>query len=144
MRELPVILDVNPDSVAIDQERDFLEKIGHPILACRGPDADQVGCPILRGERCALLEQADGVIFQLDLDDPRHRRLLVKYIEYFDQLEVPVRVVVTPEQKQRYAKLLRLVEVWTPPVNVGKLDGFSSEVDYGWEQAPKPRPASGG
>lgn len=141
--ESPAILDVNPDGRALAREEDFLLKLGLPVQSCCGPDREG-GCPLLRGESCPKIEGADGVIFQLDLDQPRHRRLLAKYVRYFDDQEVPIRVVVTPDQKVRWAKLLRLVEVWSPPVGVSKLDGFAAEVEYGWERVPKEgRKASG-
>lgn len=142
MEKTPVILIDNPDQKSMEREADFYRKLGHPVELCIGP-GKELGCPLIRGEQCALVENADGVIFQLDLDVAENRRVLSKYITYFDELGVPIRVVVTPEQKLRWAKLLSLVEVWTTPVTVGKLDGFSSEVEYGWEQTTKPRPSSG-
>jgi hypothetical protein len=138
-----VILDVNPDGRALAREEDFLRKLDLPVETCYGPDREG-GCPLLRGEACRKIEIADGVIFQLDLDQPRHRRLLAKYARYFEDQGVPIRAVVTSDQKARWANLLRLVDVWTPPIGVSKLDGFASEVEYGWERAPKElRPASG-
>lgn len=142
MGKAPVILIDNPDQSSMQKEADFYRKLGHPVELCDGPEKEG-GCPMLRGDPCPLVENADGVIFQLDLDLPHHRRLLSKYIMYFDGVGVPVRVVVTTAQKERWAKLLKLVEVWTTPVTVGKLDGFASETEYGWDQAPKPRPSSG-
>ena len=141
MARPPVILIDNPDQGSMERQADFYRKLGHSIDLCIGPEKEG-GCPLFEGESCPLVEDADGVIFQLDIDVPRNRSLLAKYITYFDNLGVPVRVVVSPEQKQRWAKLLSLVEVWTTPVTVGKLDGFASEVEYGWEQTPKPRPSS--
>lgn len=142
MEKLPVILIDNPDQLSMQGEADFYRKLGHPVEVCVGPEKEG-GCPLLRGEPCTLVEDADGVIFQLDLDVPQNRRLLSKYVTYFGRIGVPIRVVVKEEQKERWAKLLGLVQVWTSPVTVGKLDGFSSEVEYGWEQAPRPRPKSG-
>jgi hypothetical protein len=84
------------------------------------------GCPILRGDHCPRLEQADGVLFQLDLDREDHRAILARYIELLD---VPIRVVCTADQKVRYSELLEPVEVVTPPVGPAALDGFASEVE---------------
>ena len=142
MPKPPVILLDNPDWREMEDQADFYRNLGHEVELCIGPRKEG-GCPLLTGAACPLVENAEGVIFQLDLDLPEHRRLLSKYIRYFDNVGVPVRVVVTPEQKERWANLLKLVEVWTTPVTVSKLDGFSSEVEYGWEQAPRPRPTSG-
>ena len=138
----PVILIDNPDPGSMEEEADFYRKLGHPTEVCAGPQK-QGGCPLLEGRSCPLVEDAEGVIFHLDLDLPENRRLLSKYITYFDDLGVPVRVVVTPEQKQRWAKLLSLVEVWTAPVNISKLDGFSSEVEFGWERKPEHNTVTG-
>lgn len=120
-----VILDVNPDSYELDWEQDFLSRIETLVVSCCGPDT-QGGCPLLRGEPCAKIEVADGVLFQLDLDRAEHRRLLAKYVRLLD---VPIRVVVTQEQKQRWAHLLELVEVFTPPIGPAKLDAFAAEVE---------------
>lgn len=139
----PKILDVNPDHRARRREVAFYENLEFPVEACCGPDTEG-GCPLLRGEPCPKIETADGVIFQLDLDKADHRRLLAHYVQFFEGQGVPIRVVVTPEQKQKWAKLLSLVEVWTQPVSVSKLDGFASEVEYGWERAPKLVPGSSG
>ena len=121
----PVILDVNPEASALDWELDFLTRIETPVIGCCGPDA-QGRCPLLRGEPCAKMEAADGVLFQLDLDSAEHRRILARYVK---QLDVPIRVVVTDDQKQRWAHLLELVEVFTPPIGPAKLDAFAAEVE---------------
>lgn len=121
----PVVLDVNPDPDALDWEQDFLGRLDIPVTRCCGPDAIG-GCPLLRGERCTKIEGADGVIFQLDLDRTDHRQILAKYVRLLD---VPIRVVVSPEQKKRWARLLDHVEVFVPPVGPAKLDGFAAEVE---------------
>lgn len=141
MRTMPLILEVNPERHSMKADLEFLGKLGHPVVGCCGP-GEEGGCPLLRGESCPKIEDADGVIFRLNLDSPEHRRLLSYYIRYFDALEVPIRAVVTPEQKAKYSKLLSMVEVWTHPVSGGMLDGFSAEVESGWAQAPHPRPSS--
>ena len=122
---MPVILDVNPDPEALDWEQDFLTRIETSVIGCCGPD--QVGgCPLLEGKPCAKIEAADGVLFQLDLDRPEHRRILAKYVRLLD---VPIRVVVSAEQQVRWARLLDLVEVFTPPIGPAKLDAFAAEVE---------------
>jgi hypothetical protein len=141
MDKVPVILIDNPNQNGLEKEAQFFRDLGHDVEMCLGPEKEG-GCPLLRGEPCPLVEEADGVIFQLDLDQAGNRRLLSKYIRYYGRLGVPVKVVATPEQEKRWAKLLSLTEVWKVPVTVSKLDGFSSETEYGWEQAPKPRPTT--
>lgn len=121
----PLVLDVNPDPEALDWEQDFLGRLEIPVTKCCGPDTRD-GCPLLGGEPCVKLEGADGVLFQLDLDRTDHRQLLAKYVR---QLDVPIRVVATPEQKERWARLLRHVEVFVPPLGPAKLDAFAAEVE---------------
>lgn len=127
----PLILDVNPNPEALAWQRGLLKDMSIPVVGCCGPELSG-GCPLLRGEHCPKVDAADGVIFQLDLDRPEHRRILVKYMVELDAREAPLRVVVTEEQKRRWPKLLERVEVFTPPVGVAKLDAFAAEVVGGW------------
>ena len=121
----PVILDVNPDPDALAWEQDFFGRLEDHVLVCGGPE-QQGGCPILKGEVCGKVAAADGVIFQLDLDQADHRNILAKYTQILD---VPIRVVVSEEQKERWAPLLELVEVFTPPIGPATLDAFAAEVE---------------
>ncbi len=119
-----VILDVTPGDASFDQQ--FLERLGHPVLVCHGPDVGR-SCPILR-DRCDLVAQAHGVVFQLDLDRPQHRAILRRYEEVLPE-DVPIRVVVPPGQDVRYAELLAGVQTWTHEPTAGELDGFAAEVE---------------
>lgn len=121
----PVLLDVNPEPAALDWEQDFLSRIETSVITCRGPEREG-GCPLLRREPCAKLEAADGVLFQLNLDRAEHRRILAQYERLLD---LPIRVVVSPEQKLRWAHLLENVEVFTPPIGPAKLDALAAEVE---------------
>ena len=121
----PTILDVNPDPDALGWEQDFIGRLEDHVVGCRGPSA--IGdCPILRGESCSKIEAADGVLFQLDLDRPDHRGILGRYKKLLD---VPIRVVCAPDQVDRWARLLRGVEVVTPPFGPAALDAFAAEVE---------------
>jgi len=120
-----VILDVTPGDARIDAE--FLERLGHPVLVCHGPHERQL-CPILKNSTCRLVEQAHGVIFQLDLDRPEHQTVLERYREVLAE-DVPLRVVVKPGQEKRYADLLAGLEVWTHEPTLGEIDGFAAEVE---------------
>jgi len=75
-----LILDVTVTDAA--QDKEFLERLGHPVLVCHGPDWGRA-CPIIRGQ-CPMVESAHGVIFQLDLDRPQHRVILKRYQESLD------------------------------------------------------------
>jgi hypothetical protein len=121
----PVILDVNPDVEARDWEADLLERLEAHVLTCSGPLKPGT-CPLLRGEACTKVDSADGVLFQLDLDRDEHREILSLYA---DRLDVPIRAVVKPGQKERYAELLARVEVAEGEPGPAMLDGFEAEVE---------------
>ena len=84
--------------------------------------------PILEGAHCEHLEDARGVVFQFDLDDPVIREVLQKYKEIVP-LEIPIRVVVSEEQREKYEGLLEGFEVWNREPTVADLDGFAAEVE---------------
>jgi len=126
---VPVILDVNPEPQALSWEQDFLGRLEIPVEPCCGPDQEG-GCPLLSHGYCSKVARADGVLFQLDLDQPLHRQILQRYTA---TLEVPIRVVVTSEQQERWPDLLEHVEVMTPPLGPAALDGFAAEVETSLE-----------
>ena len=119
-----IILDVTPSTGAAESQ--FLEPIGHPVLVCHGPDVGKA-CPILRG-RCANVEDAHGVVFQLDLDRPQHRAILKRYQQILAE-DVPLWVSVQPGQLERYADLLTDVEVVEGDLGAADLDAFASLVE---------------
>lgn len=108
-------------------ESSLLERFGHPIKVCHGPGHGDL-CPLLAGTGCDLVDQAHGIIFQLDLDRPQHRRILERYREV-TRPDVPIRAVVRADQAEKYAGLLSEVEVWTHEPTVADLDGFAAEVE---------------
>jgi len=120
-----VLLDVPAGAGAFD--RSILERLGHPVTVCNGPKASEV-CPLLGGQGCAMFEQAHGIVFALDLDDPQHRAIVQRYRE-LGPSDLPIRVVVRPGQAERYPELVDVVEVWTHDPSVADLDGFACEVE---------------
>jgi hypothetical protein len=108
-------------------ESSLLERFGHPVKVCHGPDHGHL-CPLLAGTGCERVDAAHGIIFQLDLDRPQHRAILRRYREV-TRPEVPIRAVVSEEQAARYADLLADFEVWTHEPTVADLDGFAAEVE---------------
>ena len=108
-------------------EAGFLEDLGHPVSVCHGP-AHATLCPILSGKGCTMVEGAHGIVFELDLDRPQHRAILKRYKELVRD-DVPIRVVVTPDQSIKHAELLKGVRVWTHRPGIGDLDGFAAEVE---------------
>jgi hypothetical protein len=120
-----VLLDVSPGA-GQQFEQEFLEKVGHPALVCHGPHESD--CPLLAGHRCEKFDAAHGIVFELDLDQPQHRAIVQRYRQ-LGQEDLPIRVVVTPDQADRYATLIADVEVWTHPPTAVDLDGFAAQVE---------------
>jgi hypothetical protein len=120
-----VLLDVTPGS-SEQFETSFLERTGHPVLVCHGPDENL--CPLLGGTGCQKFEAAHGIVFELDLDVAQHRAIVRRY-RALARPDVPIRVVVKPGQAERYRDSLEGVEVWTHEPNVAELDGFAAEVE---------------
>ena len=119
-----IILDVTPADGGFD--RDFLERLGHPVLVCHGPEQGHL-CPILKGG-CSMVDSAHGVIFQVDLERPQHRAILKRYKEVMAD-DVPVVVVVREGQRERFRDLLTGVQIWEHEPTVSELDGFAAEVE---------------
>jgi hypothetical protein len=120
-----ILLDVSTGADMFDET--MLERLGHPVKVCHGPDHG-VLCPLFTGKGCRDFEDAHGVIFELDLDRPQHRAIVRLYRE-LARVDVPIRVVVSPEQARRYGQELRGIEVLTHDSTVADLDGFAAEVE---------------
>ena len=121
-----VLLDVGPGEDG-EFDRSILERLGHPVTVCRGPDVGTL-CPILGGSGCEHFDAAHGVVFALDLDRAQHREILRTYATSRRE-DLPVRVVCSVAQAAHYEELLRDVEVWEHEPTVAELDGFASAVE---------------
>lgn len=121
-----ILIDVTPGA-GEQFDRSFLERAGHEVLVCHGPEPGHL-CPILEGTGCEMVDDAHGIVFALDLDRPQHRAILKRYREATPE-DVPIRVVVGAGQKARYTDLLADYEVWEHEPTVADLDGFAAEVD---------------
>jgi hypothetical protein len=110
-----------------DFDRSILERLGHPVLICAGPEVDRL-CPILGGEACPMFDQAHGIVFELDLDHPQHRAIVERYRQLARD-DLAIRVVVRPDQQRCYADLLATVQVWDHAPTVADLDGFAAQVE---------------
>jgi hypothetical protein len=128
-----VLLDVPPGADG-EFDRTLLERLGHPVGMCHGPPLGTV-CPLLAERGCPLFSGAHGIVFKLDLRRSHHRAILRRYQE-LARLDMPIRVVVSPADAERYADLLRDVEVWAHEPTVADLDGFAARV----EAADRARP----
>ena len=119
-----LILDVTPADGVFDRE--FLEKLGHPVLVCHGPEMGHL-CPILK-EGCQMVTDAHGVVFQLDLERAQHRAILKRYQEVVAE-DIPIAAVVREGQRSKYRELLSGVQVWETEPTASELDGFAAEVE---------------
>lgn len=108
-------------------DRSILERMDHEVTVCNGPETAAL-CPLLGGKGCEKFESAHGIVFELDLERPQHRAILRRYRELARD-DLPIRVVVTPEQARRFATEVADVEVWTHSPTVADLDGFAAEVE---------------
>jgi hypothetical protein len=121
-----ILVDIAPGAdEAFD--RDFLERIGHRVAVCHGPEHATL-FPLLAGHGCAEVEGAHGIVFALDLDRAQHRAILRRYREV-TRPEVPIRAIVSETQAQQYAELLAGIEVWTRPPTAADLDGLAAEAE---------------
>jgi hypothetical protein len=125
MPEDYILFDVVPGGEV--QDREFLERLGHRVMVCNGPKAG-TECPILSGEGCELAEGANGIVFELDLDRPEHRAILDRYKTSLRH-DMPIRVVVSPDQAIEYAELLQGLRVWKQAPADGDLDAMAAEVE---------------
>jgi hypothetical protein len=125
MSEDYILFDVPPGEEVLDKE--FLEQLGHRVMECNGPQPGFL-CPILSGEGCPLAEAAHGIVFEFDLDRPQHRAILRKYKSSLRE-DMPIRVVVSPDQAIKYASLLSGLRVWSHAPVAGDLDALAAEVE---------------
>lgn len=121
-----ILIDVAPGEAA-DFDQRFLERNGHPVVVCHGPNPGSM-CPILTDAGCEWVSDAHGIVFVLDLDRSQHRAILDRYRDVV-RADVPIRAVVHPGQRERYAALLDRVEVWEHAPNAADLDGFAAAVE---------------
>jgi hypothetical protein len=108
-------------------DRAFLEDNGHPVVVCHGP-GEGTTCPLLAGAGCQSVADAHGIVFILDLDKPQHVQILDRYRDVV-RPDVPIKAVVRPGQRERYAGVLDRVEVWEHEPTAADLDGFAAEVE---------------
>jgi hypothetical protein len=121
-----ILIDVTP-GMGGEFDRSFLERTGHDVVICHGPEEGGL-CPLLAGTGCEMVDRAHGIVFALDLDDDQHRAILQRYHDV-TRPEVPIRAVVRPEQRTKYADLLESFEVWEHQPTVADLDGFAAGVE---------------
>ena len=126
-----VLLDVLPGAAG-DFDESFLSRNGLSVSVCSGPE-ESTQCPLVAGHGCRKFGEAHGIVFELDFDNPAHRAIVQKYRELARE-DVPIRVVLTPDQAERYRDELQSVEVWTHEPTVAELDGFAARVEASQRQ----------
>ncbi len=123
--DIGMVLDVTPGDHE-GFERHLLEGMGHRVEVCHGPTGHN--CPLLEAGTCALVEEAHGVVFKLDLDREYHRQILQRYRTTLPA-DTPIAVSVQPGQEQTYAELLDGLYVWEHQPTSADLDGFGALVE---------------
>jgi hypothetical protein len=105
-----ILFDTPGGETPVDHE--FLERLGHPVEVCGGPG--EGACPLVEGKGCPLAERAHGVVFELDLDEPKHQAILRKYKSHLRD-DLPIRVAVRPGQaeKPELSRLKVLAHRWS-------------------------------
>lgn len=125
MSEKYILFDIPRGEEPIDGA--FLEGLGHRVMVCNGPDAGHL-CPILSGEGCELAEGAEGIVFELDLERAQHRAILGRYKDSL-RSDLPIRVLVKPDQRAKYSHLLDGLKVIDHVPVAGDLDALAAEVE---------------
>jgi hypothetical protein len=97
-RSPPVVLDQtgppwrllveSPDPVMAVAEFDAYRRAGFDVTVCEGPADDPGECPVVHGEPCPLMAEADVVLF--DLDGDPYRRAEVLAAMRADSPELPI------------------------------------------------------
>jgi hypothetical protein len=64
---------------------------GFEVTVCSGPVTDARECPVVRGDSCPLMSEADVVLFDLDSDPPRRSEVLAAMRATRPDLPVVVR-----------------------------------------------------
>jgi hypothetical protein len=91
-------------------EPDLLEPLGSPVMVCHGVSGQPWRYTL--GGGCETGVHSHGIVFEIDLELPAHRDVLVAYRRHLGE-GIPVRVLVTSDQAERWAAELDGVEVWT-------------------------------
>lgn len=82
-----------------------LEGVGFSVTHCDGPSAlPRTGCPLTAGHPCHVLDTADVVVHDLDLDDPHNHAILREL--HRTHPEVPVVLEIPKGTAREHAALL--------------------------------------
>jgi hypothetical protein len=80
---------------------------GFEVTVCEGPAADAVECPVVRGEPCPLMTDADVVLFDLDSDPGVRSEVLAALRANRPDLPIVVRSAAPPPEVARGCPTIR-------------------------------------
>lgn len=89
-----------------------LTESGIDPVVCAGPDESGHGCPLLADEPCALIEGADAVVYDLDLEQPADREVLRSLVVEHGGL--PIVTERSTEEARQYRSSLQQCAVVVP------------------------------
>ena len=113
MRSARVIIESRRTAAAATQAAALEEAGLHPIV-CTGPTADGGACPLVVDEPCPVLDEADVILYDLDLD--REDDLAVLRSLVAERPDLPVVTERGRGEVRRHADDLRHVTV-VPPIS---------------------------
>ncbi len=89
----PHVVVENPRRSAGLAQAEALEAAGYGVTYCPGPSALAGGiCPAVDGVGCPLVAGADAVLYDLDLDDPHSRDVLIRLRHGYPDTQIVVEV----------------------------------------------------
>jgi hypothetical protein len=80
---------------------------GFEVTVCGGPVSDARECPVVRGESCPLMSEADVVLFDLDSDPPRRSQVLAAMRATRPDLQFVVRSADPATEAARGCRTIR-------------------------------------
>lgn len=95
-----VVIENRDDGAAAAQAA-ALESAGFVTSRCTGPDHDERNCPVLSGDPCDLIEAADVVLHDLDLDHPVDREILAGLQRERPGLPIVIETATTVARQDR-------------------------------------------
>lgn len=98
------VLIENPDAAARAMQSALLRAYGLEVTSCGGPRSrGEQGCPVLQDEpHCPLVDEADVVLFDLDLDKPDEAAVLDTLRSVYPSLPVVVEIPTSKELRHAH------------------------------------------
>jgi CheY-like chemotaxis protein len=96
----PRVVIESPRSDAASAQADALAAAGVDAVVCEGPHHRP--CPLLAGEPCDLVESADAVLFDLDLDRIDDRQVLRALRARYPELPIVAEVPTTTWRRRQH------------------------------------------